>query len=53
MAKDALEKQEYGEYYNEQVFETAIEQMIQKDDNNPDGNIKKRQMAEILNYVVF
>ena len=52
LAKYALEQAGHADKYNEWILLQLCKQLTQNNDN-PDGNIKKREVASMLNTVVF
>ena len=53
LGKTALENAGHGDKFNEEAFKLACSQMIEKDEANPEGRLKKRTAAEMLNTIVF
>ena len=53
LAKQALAKASHADKYDEKKFQKACKLMTKGDKTNPEGNITKRQVAELLNNMVF
>lgn len=53
LGKMALSKAGHGDKFDEKIFDQAVQQIVKNDPTNPDGNLKKRVVAEMLNTVVF
>lgn len=53
LAKYALEQAGHGDKYNKEIFLQLLKQYQGEDPENPDGHLKKRDVASLLNTVVF
>ena len=53
LAKYALEKAGHADKFNQEFFGQLCQQMAPVSEQNPEGNLLKRDVASMLNTVVF
>lgn len=46
-------KMGYADAFDEKIFDEALRQLVLNNVINPDGNLKKIKVAEVLNSIVF